>query len=343
MKFIPMTNETEIIDIIWEAKKSGEYKPIGIVKPIYLDSKKIQKVSLHNYNDIIKKGCGIGSIVEISLAGDIIPHVLHVIKPAGAENINLPEDAEIIQASSGNYKLMKIFADDNDQVKAKFMSSAEELKINNVGPAAANKLWEVLHNDIDNLDNILDIMSKNAYNLIFSYFGKVKSITNIVDSLKQYAEYITIYDIIRSCCIPGCRDKSAKVCEKIILGLPYNTTSINRAAYQWALDPNNPYYIKVMDYINKFGISLDDKAAEETEIIANNDTKIPIVMTGSPKEFGFKTKSEFLAAHPEYVDVGSSIKDCKILFTDDLKSTSSKMKQAAKYGVEVRLYESFYF
>ena len=342
LKFNEMFEQTEITDIIWEAKKSGEYKPIGIVKPVLMDGKVIKRVTLHNYNDILKKGCGIGSIVKIALQGDIIPGIKEVVEPAGTDNLNLPEDSEVVQTRTGA-KLMKVYENEEDQYKAKFMNSAEELKINNVGPAAAKKLWDVLHEDIDQLDNILDVMSDDVYSLLYSYLGNARSISNIVESLKQYAQYITVYDIIRSCCIPGCRDKSAKVCEKIILGLPYNTTSINRAAYQWALDVNNPYYIKVMNYIDKFGISIEDEAVDEVENTASNNEKIPIVMTGSPKQFGFKTKAEFLNAHPEFVDVGSSIKDCKILFTDDLNSTSGKMKQAAKYGVEVRLYESFYF
>ena len=343
MKYLPTAHKTEIIDIIWQTKKTNEYKPIAILKPIILDGKKIQKATLHNYNDIIKKECGIGSIVEVDLAGDIIPRISSVIKPAGAENINLPADAEIVKSDNGTYKLMKVYEDDDSQYKDKFLASANELKINHVGPAAAGALWKGLHGIYDNLTNILAIMHEDGYNNIYKVFGKSKSIDNIVNSLREYAKTITVYDIIRSCCIPGCRDKSAQVCAKILMGLPYDTKSINRASYQWALDPNSSAYDIVMSYIEQFGISLDNAAEEmETEITTAGE-KIPIVMTGSPKAFGYKTKSEFLNAHPEYTDVGSSIKDCKILFTDDLNSTSSKMKQAAKYGVEIKLYECFSF
>ena len=104
--------------IEWNVKKSGEYFPKAIIKPIYLDSKKIEKVSLHNYNYIIVNNCGIGSSVRISLAGDIIPYIYEVIYAAGIDDINLPEDSEVYtEAKSGTMHLMKVF--DNDSAKEK--------------------------------------------------------------------------------------------------------------------------------------------------------------------------------------------------------------------------------
>ena len=64
---------------------------------------------------------------------------------------------------------------------------------------------------------------------------------------------------------------------------------------------------------------------------------IPVIMTGSPKKFGFATKADFLAQHPEYVET-TEWKQCKILFTDDLASTSSKMKKAESLGIEIKTY-----
>lgn len=344
MKFLPMSDVTEIIDILWTTKKSDEYNPIAIVKPVWLDGKKCQKASLYNYNYIVKYGCGIGSTVEIILSGDIIPKVQNIISAAGADNLNLPEDSEIVETPTG-LKLYKIYAEgDLTKFRNRFVTSATELGINNIGPAAAGKLWDLLHTEYDyDLDNVVYLMNNESYELIRTRCGISKSISNIITSLKQFAAKLSVYDIIRSCCIPGCRDKSAQICVKIICGLPYDTRSISRASYQWALDENNEYYQKVMALIELTGLSVENEASSVSAAQAANADKIPVVMTGSPKSFGYSTKAEFLKAHPEYTDAGSSVKDCKILFTDDLSSTSGKMKQAAKYGVEVRLYEHLSF
>lgn len=49
-------------------------------------------------------------------------------------------------------------------------------------------------------------------------------------------------------------------------------------------------------------------------------------------------KKDFLNIHPEYEET-TVWSECKILFTDDLNSTSSKMKKANKLGIEIKTYE----
>ena len=63
--------------------------------------------------------------------------------------------------------------------------------------------------------------------------------------------------------------------------------------------------------------------------------------TGSPKASGFSVKSDlekFLMSHG-YIHTG--LKEAKILLTDSLGSSSSKMSQARKLGVEIREYSEF--
>jgi hypothetical protein len=65
-------------------------------------------------------------------------------------------------------------------------------------------------------------------------------------------------------------------------------------------------------------------------------------MTGSPKPFGFATKSEFANLIGDKLnEVSITSKDCQYLITDDLNSTSSKMKAAEKKGIEIITYGEF--
>ncbi len=334
MKFIPMINSTKIIDIEWNVKKTGEYFPKAIIDPIYLDGKELRKASLHNYNYIIKKQCGIGSEVRISLAGDIIPFVYEIVKPAGIDNINLPEDTEVITESSGNMHLIKIFKSHDEFNKNKFLASSTALNINTIGPAVANMLWDNLHNEIKDLRNIVYLMSDEKLNLITEYLGSSKSIQNVVDNLRTYRDHITLEDIILSFCFKSCGHRASSLCAKIIRNENYSTSSFSSIAYNWALDKNSEEYNMVMNIINLLNIDITSNKNEE----ADNDKKIKIIMTGSPKSFGFSTKKEFLKVHPEYEET-TIWNECKILFTDDLCSTSSKMKKANKLGIEIKTYE----
>lgn len=329
MKFIPMINATEIVDIEWNVKKTGEYFPKAIINPVYMDGKEIRKASLHNYGYIMKHKCGIGSSVRISLAGDIIPFVYEIVHAAGTENINLPEDSEV-----NGVHLMKIFNDESELQKNQFIASANALNINTIGPAAASNLWDSLHNDIDNLCNIVLLMTDDNCELIYEKLGKSRSVDNIVKNLKEFRSHLTLEELILSFCFKNCGHRASALCAKIITGQDYSTASMGAESYKWAENPNSKEYMQVVNTAELLGISL-----EPTEDDSADGDKIPVIMTGSPKEFGFNTKKDFLAAHPEYVET-TEWKSCKILFTDDLSSTSGKMKKAAKAGIPVKLYES---
>ena len=70
---------------------------------------------------------------------------------------------------------------------------------------------------------------------------------------------------------------------------------------------------------------------------------IIIEMTGSPKEFGFATKEEFInSVEPYGVVAGKLNSECTYLITDDLSSTTSKMVKAKKLGKEILTYGQLY-
>lgn len=70
-----------------------------------------------------------------------------------------------------------------------------------------------------------------------------------------------------------------------------------------------------------------------------------VVMTGSPKSAGFKTKGTFFAQLEEFgYSEEKKIKaknsnGVDILITDTPESTTNKMQDARKYGVEIMTYE----
>ena len=63
-------------------------------------------------------------------------------------------------------------------------------------------------------------------------------------------------------------------------------------------------------------------------------------LTGSPKSHNYDTKNDFLAKHPQFVET-TKWEECKILITDDLNSTSTKMEKAKKKGIEIKTYSDF--
>lgn len=336
MKFMPMINSTEIIDIEWNVKKTGEYFPKAIVKPIIMpDGKRISRASLHNYDWILKNGTGIGAKVRVSLAGDIIPFVYEVIETADTDNINLPDDTYVkIDPNSGAKHLMKSFSE-NEEQKNKFLSSCIVLNINTIGPAAANMLFDNLIEYYPDLDNIIQLMNDDAYNLIYETLGNAKSIKNIVDNLKKFAEHITLVDVIKSYCFKNCGNKASEVCARIISGLSYSTNSLPRESYEWALNKSSKEYYLVNKAIEDLDIELD----EEDEIDPNDVTFV--ILTGDPSDCSkYQTKAKFMQAHPNLKET-TSWKEVQILITNDLESKTGKMQKALKMGIDIKTYADF--
>lgn len=341
MKFIPIDEATEITNIIWKVGKTGEYAPIAIFNPVILDGKKVTKASLHNYGYIMSEKVGIGSKVRIGLAGDIIPRIEEVVEHVDpTDNINQPEDAYVVaDKKSGALHLMKNF-EDNDRIKNQFMSSANVLNIPFVGPAAAESLWNSLHDQFaSGLTNLLQLLRDDFdMDIIFDIFGNGKSVQNIVKSLQTFKQQITPEDVIESFCFKSCGRRASVLCAKILSGSQnYSTVSMPAVAYQWALNPDSVQYKEVMDMFNALNINITDGTDSDTE---QTGERIPIIMTGDPSKCTeYATKKQWLDAHPEYVET-SSWKSCKILFTNDLQSTTGKMAKAAKAGIPVKLYEN---
>lgn len=120
-------------------------------------------------------------------------------------------------------------------------------------------------------------------------------------------------------------------------GLEPDYTGLEKALVTKLHEPEIESYIKQsISELESLGVQID-----KPELPKEGNEKIGIVMTGSPKAFGYKTKGEFLDKFPNMYECSLSDKDCKYLITDDMNSTSSKMKTAAKKGIEIKTYGDF--
>jgi NAD-dependent DNA ligase len=323
VKFLPEIVKANIVDVEWNVGKTGEYFPTAILEEVILGGKKVNRVSLHNYDWMVKNECGIGSNVDIVLSGDIIPNVLEVY--GGSTAFEIPDDAIV----EGNYELgenMHLMKAMNQREKnrLKFMNSVNTLKIDGIG----EKVGEGLYNIIP-ADNIIKLMTDHELHLIKCALGDCKSTMNIINALKERRSKLSLYDVVLSLCLPNCGEKNTEWFVKKISGLNPDSKGIPAVVKDLSEDKDIIRMIED-DYMKPFGISY-------IEATQSDDNKIPVIMTGSPKACGFNTKSDFLSKHPEYVET-SKWNECQILFTDDLDSDSSKMQKAKKLGITIKKY-----
>ena len=318
IKFKPMLQETTITGIDWSLGKTGEWIPTIITDPVIMDGKTISRASASNYGNLLKQGLYIGTKVILSLAGDIIPYIYKVVKVN-----NYGVFGKLPNGVIDGCHLMADLSQEQAN-KLKFTNSILTLNIPSIGPSLAEQIWDNLkprHRRV----NILTLKPHTIYKAL----GRGRTAEIARDSYKEVLKHITLSEVIQSCNFTSCGPKVADQIEKQLLGLPYNYSHLPSKAYSWVNDDNSPEKQELQTILSFMNKSINDFE------IPKNEGGIPVILTGSPNQY--KTKKDFLQAHPEYRET-SSWSEVKIVFTGSLESTSSKMKKAIDKGIEVKLY-----
>lgn len=83
--------EAKVVDVIWEASKSGYLKPRVRIEPVRLTGVTIEYATGFNGKFIEENKIGIGAVIQIIRSGDVIPHIKAVTTPA--EHAKMPDAA----------------------------------------------------------------------------------------------------------------------------------------------------------------------------------------------------------------------------------------------------------
>ena len=80
-KFLPEQKETVLRDISIQVGRTGVLTPVAELDPILISGSTVSRATLHNQDEITKKGIYIGAKVLVEKAGEIIPAIVKVIDP----------------------------------------------------------------------------------------------------------------------------------------------------------------------------------------------------------------------------------------------------------------------
>lgn len=339
IKFIPMLQETEVINITWNLGKTHEFIPIIWVKPVEMDGRMVQKCSGHNYGYLKEKGITVGAKIIMSLAGDIIPFMYKVTQKNPNGEIPMPTEYGYYEEDIHLMALMEM----KDRIRMQFLSSVSSLNIPSIGNQSAKDIWNYLDNNCPiTLQFFDETPIEMPFNILLCspeevYFGvgAGKSGDNAKKAYEKILDNITLNDIIKSCNFPFCGSKVTEQVVNYLLGEKYDWSHLATEGYIWVFDSTSWQYKNVMKILDHFGKTFDDFKIQHQNIQKTVSTQIPIIMTGEPNDY--KSKGEFLKLHPEYRQTGSW-KEVQIVFTNSMDSNTGKMKKAREKGIEIRLY-----
>lgn len=78
-KFPAIQATTTVLDIVPQVGRIGTLTPVAELAPVHIGGVTVKSASLHNMNEIERKGIRIGDTVIVERAGDVIPYVVKTI------------------------------------------------------------------------------------------------------------------------------------------------------------------------------------------------------------------------------------------------------------------------
>lgn len=80
-KFLPEQQETDLLDITIQVGRTGVLTPVAELAPVLISGTTVSRATLHNQDEIDRKGIHIGARVLVEKAGEIIPAIVKVVAP----------------------------------------------------------------------------------------------------------------------------------------------------------------------------------------------------------------------------------------------------------------------
>lgn len=222
------------------------------------------------------------------------------------------------------------------RIAKKLASATNALDIKGVG----GKTLEPFAKDFQNMYEVIVYVLKHAK---FGMTGNIERY-GIKEGSRSHEIFVNAFKNIKSLTYEqvivslGFENVGKKLSIQIAkehCGLTPDYTGLEKALVAKLHEPIIEAYIKTaVSNLEALGITIDKPKAQDKNAIF-------VCLTGSPKDFGYKTKEEFINKFPGLVEVSVTDKNCQYLITDSYTSTSSKMTTAKKKGIKIVTYNDF--
>lgn len=333
IKFPPKDAITEIIDIQWKTGTSGEIVPTAIMRPIDLDGSTVSRATLFNWGRVRDWKAFPGAEVLIAKAGDIIPQIYQVTKPSDREVVPPSE----CPSCGGHARIddLHIWCDNREcytRVISQLTLAIKIFKAENIGQSTVEKFYEA---GFKKVTQLFDREIFNRENLIKTgFFKEGRQLEIIIEAMHGIKE-VSLMQVILACQYDQIGGAAAEKLALYFSGHSADFAGLNRSALNNVI--SDPSLMNAL--IETFERSCVKVIRPEFEIV---DAATTFEMTGSPKDFGFSAKGDFLKLAAEAGFRHTKLeKGTRYLITDSLESSSSKMQKAVKAGAQIITYGDF--
>ena len=350
-KYPPEEVTTVLLDIKVSVGRTGRVTPFAYMEPVKVAGSTVTNATLHNAEEIVRKGVLIGDTVVIRKAGDVIPEVLGPVveKRTGTERAfvmptHCPEcGGELRAMSEGD---VDIRCPNTQSCPAQlreriyYIGSRAALDIDVLGYEAASALL-----DAKIIDDESDLFDLTAEKLVTSEFFTKKDGSQAanVDKLLAALEEAKSRPLWRTIVALSIRHVGPTAAQALANSLG-SIKAISQANAQELADIDGVGQIIAESIVEWFGvkwhqeiISKWEKAGvcmvvQQTEQLPQTLAGLTFVVTGGLESFSRDGISETIAAHGGKASSSVSKKTDYVLVGSD---PGSKLAKAQELGVPV--------
>ena len=339
-KFEAEKYTTIIKEVIWNVGRTGKVTPVALLDPVDIDGVTVQRATLNNYDDILRKKVRLGSEVIIRRSNDVIPEILTAIDE------NLDGTTEIEKPVYCPYCHTKLIYDNvhiycpnaidcKPQMSARLthFASREAMNIEGLSEKTIEKMIEVL--DISEIDDLYDLTAEDLYKL---EGFKDKRVNNTLESIEK-SKNVKLSSFIYALGIPNVGVKTAQDLVEYFKTLE----NIKNASFEELIKVNDIGDITakgILDYFNDEHIEyalrkLLDKGIifEEVDEEKSDELEgLTIVVTGTIEGYNRKEIQDRLK------NMGAKVTSQVSNSTDIVlagKSAGSKLTKARELNIKV--------
>ncbi len=214
-KFAPEQAQTVVKGIRVQVGRTGVLTPVAELDPVFLAGSTLSRATLHNAQEVTRKGIQVGDRVIVEKGGDVIPKIVEVIKSKRAKTSkkwSMPTHCPIcgfkvvkeegkVAVRCPNRKL----CEGQLACRIAFFASKQAMDIENLGPKVTEKLIE------SGLVATISDLYKMEKSSLFEIEGfKEKSINNLLSSLER-SKQVSLGRFIFSLSIPFVGQNTAEL------------------------------------------------------------------------------------------------------------------------------------
>jgi DNA ligase (NAD+) len=343
-KFPAIEKVTTIKDIIFQVGKSGAITPVAILEPVDIMGAIVERVTLHNFDEIKNKDIRINDQITIIRSGDVIPKIL-----ASLDTRRTGKEIEVVEPTSCPECSGEVGREENKDgseavtlkclnpnctaIKKAIIISAvsrDALDMDGLGESTINKLVE-----LKKIETVKDLFSITEDDLKVLDGFKTKKIQNTLNAIHSI-KGVELHRFIRAL---GINTVGRSASKKIAVELGFDAITENPSLERIASLENvgesiateyKEYFQNNWEYIKEL-FDIIKPTIEEDKQTSDILNGLTFVITGTLSESRGHFK-DLIESHGGKVS-GSVSKNTSFLLAGE--NAGSKAEKAEKIGVKI--------